>query len=146
MAGDCSHEIRRHLLLGRKAMTNLDRILKSKEITLLTKVHIVKAMLYPSVMDRCESRTIRKAFEAKNRCFQIVVLKKTLENPLNSREIKPVNAKGNQPWIFNGRTDAEAQSPILWPPNAKSQLTGKDSDAEIDWRQKKRAADDEKDR
>ena len=97
MAGDCSHEIRRHLLLGRKAMTNLDRILKSKEITLLTKVHIVKAMVYPVVMDRCESRTIRNAFKAKNRCFQIVVLKKTLENPLNSKEIKPVNAKGNQP-------------------------------------------------
>ena len=78
IAGDCTREIRRHWLLGRKAMTNIDSILQSKEITLLTKVHIVKAMVFPVVMDRCESRTIKKAFEAKNRCFQIVVLGRLL--------------------------------------------------------------------
>ena len=78
IAGDCTREIRRHWLLGRKAMTNIDSILQSKEITLLTKVHIVKAMVFPVVMDRCESRTIKKAFEAQNRCFQIVVLGRLL--------------------------------------------------------------------
>ena len=76
--GDCSHEIKRTLIPGRKAVINLDSTLKSKDITLLTKAHIVKAMVFPVVMDRCESRTIKKAFEAKNRCFQIVVLGRLL--------------------------------------------------------------------
>ena len=86
--GDCSHEIRRHLLLGRKAVTNLDSVLKSIDITLLIKVHIVKTMF------GCESWTIKKA---DCQCFQIVVLEKTLESLLDSNEIKPVNPKGNQP-------------------------------------------------
>ena len=80
----------------------------------------------------------------KNWCFQIVVLEKTLENPLDCKEIKPVNPKGNQPWIFIGRTDAEAEAPILWQPNAKSQLIGKDPDSGKDLRWKnKRTAEDE---
>ena len=93
--GDCSHENKRCLLLGRKIVTNLDSILKSRDITLLTKVHLVKAMVFPVVVYRCESWTIKKA--EPQRCFQTVVLEKTLESPLDSKEIKPVNPKGNQP-------------------------------------------------
>ena len=74
-------------------------------------------------------------------CFWTVVLEKTLESPLDCKEIKPVNPKGHQPWIFSGRTDAEAEVPILWPPDAKSWLTGKDPDAGKDWRQEKRMTD-----
>ena len=104
--GDCSCEIKRHFLLGRKAMTNLDSILKSRDITLLTKVRLVKAMVFPVVMYGCESWTIKKSWALKNWCFWTVVLEKTLESPLDSKEVKPVNPKGNQPWIFTGRTDA----------------------------------------
>ena len=86
----------------------------------------------------------KKGWVPKNLCFQIVVLKKILESPLDSKKIKPVNPKGNQPWIFIGRTDVEAENPILWPPDSKSQFTGKDLDTGKDWRQKeKRATVDE---
>ena len=119
VGGDCSHEIKRWLLLGEKAMTNLDSILKSRNITLPTKVHIVKAMVFPVVMYRCESWTIKKGWAPKNWCFQIVVLEKTLESPLGSRKIKPLNSKGNQHWIFIGRTDAETEALVLWPPDVK---------------------------
>ena len=111
--GHCSHEIKRRLLLGRKAMTNLDSILKSREITLPTKVHLVKAMVFPVVMYGCESWTIKRA--ERQRCFWTVVLEKTLESPLDCKEIKPVNPKGNQSWIFTGMTDAEAETLVLWP-------------------------------
>ena len=119
--GDCSHEIKRHLLLGRKAMTNLDSILKSRDITLLTKVCRVKAIVFPVVMYGCESWTIKKA---ESQCFWIVVLEKTLESPLGCKEIKAVNPKGNQSWILI-RTDAEAEAPRLWPPDLKIWLTRK---------------------
>ena len=125
--------MKRHLLLERKAMTNLDSILKSRDITLPTKVHLVKAMVFPVVMYRCEKLDPEESWTLKNWCFWIVVLEKNLESPLDCKEIKPVHPKGNQPWIFIGRTDAEA--PILWPPVVKSQLTGKDRDAGKDWRQ-----------
>ena len=108
--------------LGKKAMTNPDSTLKSRDITLPTKIHLVKAMAFPVVMYKYESWTIKKA---ENWCFQIVVLKKTLKSPLDSKEIKPVNPKENQPWIFIERTDAEAEAPIFWPPNEKSWVTGK---------------------
>ena len=91
----CSHEIKRHLLLGRKAMTNIDSILKSRHITWLTKVHLVKPLVFPVVIYGCESWTIKKA--ECQRCFLTVVLGKTPESPLDSKEIKPVNPKGNQP-------------------------------------------------
>ena len=124
---DCNHEIRRHLLLGRKTMTNLDSILKSRHITLLTKAHIVKAMVFPLVMYGCESWTDHKeGWVSQNWCFQTVLLEKTLESPLDSKEIKPINPKGNQSWIFIGRTDAETEAPILWSPSVKSWLIGKD--------------------
>ena len=77
----------------------------------------------------------KEGWVPKNWCFQIVLLEKILESPLDCKEIKPVNPKGNQPWIFTGRTDAEAEAPVLWPPDAKSQLNGKDPDAGKDWRQ-----------
>ena len=94
---DCSHEIKRHVLLGRKTMTDLDSVLKSRDITFLTKVHIVKAMVFPVVTYRCESWTIRKAENQRIDAFKLCYWKKTLESPLDSKEIKSVNPKGNQP-------------------------------------------------
>ena len=110
--GDCSHEIKRHLLFGRKAMTKLDSILKSRDITLPTKVCLVKAMVFPVVVYGCESWTIRKA-EHQRWCFWTMVLGKTLENPLDCKDIIPVHPKGNQSWIFIKGTDTEAEAPIL---------------------------------
>ena len=127
----------RWLLLGRKAMTNLDSVLESKDITLLTKVHIVKAMVFPVVMYGYEL-DYKESWAPKNWCFWTVLLEKTLESPLDSKEIKPVNLRGNQPWIFIGRTDAEAEALIMWPPDVKSWLIGKDPDAGKDWRQKEK--------
>ena len=100
-------------------MTNLDSILKSRDITLLTKVHLVKAMVFPVVMYGCESWTIKKA-EHRRIDALTVVLEKTLESPLDCKEIQPVHLKGDQSWVFVGRTDVEAETPILWPPDAKS--------------------------
>ena len=136
---DCSHEIKRHLLLGRKAMTNLDSILRSRGITLLTEVHIVKAVVFSicTFMYRCESWTVRKAECRRNDAFKLWSWRRP-ESPLDSKEIKPVSPKGNQPWIFIGRTDAEAETPILWPPNEKSGLDGKDPAAGKDWGQKEK--------
>ena len=110
-------------------MANLDSILKSRDITLSTNIHIVKPMIYLVVMYRCESWTIKKGWVPKNRCFWAMVLEKTLESPLDCKEIKPVHPKGNQSWIFI-RTDAETEAPVLWSstgvPDAKSRLIGKD--------------------
>ena len=134
--GDCSHDINKHLLLRRKALTNLDCVLKSRGITLPTKVCIVKAMVFPGVMYGCESCTTKNAELQKNWYFWIGILEKTLESSLDCK-IKPVNPKGNQPWIFIGRTDAEAEAHVLWPLHVKSWLTGKDPDAGKYWRQKR---------
>ena len=123
--GHCSHEIKRRLLLGRKAMTNLHIVFKPRDITLLIKVHIVKAMVFLAVTYQCELWTIKKA-EHQSWCFQTVVLGKTLESPLDSKEINPVNPEVNQSWTFIGRTDAKA--PIPWPPVVKSSLIWKDHD------------------
>ena len=125
----------RHLLLGRKAMTNLDSILKSRDITFPTKVQSYEFSSSHVWMGELDNK---KAWVLKNQCLWIVVLEKTLESPLDSKEITPVHPKGNQPWIFIGRTAAEAEAPILWPPNAKSWLIGKDSDAGKDWRQEEK--------
>ena len=102
-------------------------------MTFPTKVRLVKAMVFPVVMYGCESWTIKKA--PKNRCFWTVVLEKTLESLLDCKEIQPVHPKGDQSWVFIGRTDAEAETPILWPPDSKSWLLGKDPDAGKDWGQ-----------
>ena len=118
--GDCSHEIKRRLLLGRKVMTNLDSIFKRRDITLPTKVHLVKAMVFPVVMYGCESWTLKKAECRRIDSFELLVLEKTLENPLDCKEIQPVHSEGDQPWDFFGRTDAKAETPVLWPLHAKS--------------------------
>ena len=130
--GDCSHEIKRSLLLEREVMTNLDSILKSFAITLPTKVRLVKAMFFPVVMWELD---YKETWAPKNWCFWTVVLEKTLESPLDWKGIQPVHPKGDQSWVFIGRTDAEAETPILWPPHAKSWLIGKDPDSGRDWGQ-----------
>ena len=143
---DCGHEIRRPLLFERKVMTNPDSILKTRDITLPTKVRLVKAMVFPVVkiwnmkihhvwmweMD-CE-----EGWAPKNWCFWTVVLEKTLESPLDCKKIQPVHPKVNQSWIFIGRTDAEAETPVLWPPDGKNWLIWKDPDAGKDWRQEEK--------
>ena len=135
--GDCSHDMKRRLLLGRKVMTNLDSIVKSRDITLPTKVCLVKAMVFPVVMYGCESWTVKKA-ELRKIDAWTMVLEKTLESPLDCKEIQPVHPKGNQSWVFIGRTDAEAEIPVLWPPHAKCWLAGKDLDAGRDWGQEEK--------
>ena len=134
--GDYSHEIKRCLFLGRKAMTNLDSIIKSRDINLPTNVHLVKAMVFQVVMYGCWELDCKESWEPKNWCFWTVVLEKTLERLLDCKEIQPVHPKGNQSWIFIGRTDAEAEIPILWPHDAKS--IWKDPDAGKDWRQEEK--------
>ena len=119
-------------------MTNLDNVLKSRDIILLTKVPLVKAMVFPVVMYGCEGWTIKKAWALKNWCFWTVVLEKTLESPLDCKEIKPVHPKRNQSWIFIGRTDVEAEASFLWPSDAKNWLIGKHPDAGKDWRQEEK--------
>ena len=136
---DCSHEIKRCFLLGRKVMANLDSILKSRDISLSAKVCLVKAMVFPVVLCGCESWTIKKFFWVpKNWCFWTVVLEKTLESPLDCKKVQPVHTKGNQFWIFIGSTDAEAETPILWPPDAKRWLIWKDPDTGKDWGQEEK--------
>ena len=134
--GDCSHEIKRRWLLGRKVMTNLDSILKSRDITLSTKVYLVKAMVFPVVMYGCESWTIKKAEHLRVDAFELWCWR-TLESPLDCKEIQPVHPK-DQSWVFIGRTDVEAETPILWPPDVKSWLIWKDPDAGKDWGQEEK--------
>ena len=112
-------------------MTNLDSVLKSIDLTLPTKVHLVKAMVFPVVIYGCESWTIKKAEQQRIDAFELWCWRTpgTLKSPLDSKEIKPVNPKGNQLRIFTGRTDTEDEAPIFGPPDAKSQLTGTDPDA-----------------
>ena len=134
---DCSHDIKRCLILGRKARANLDSVLKSRDIILLTKVHLVKAVIFP-VSCLMWELDHKEAWAPKNWCFWTVVLEKTLESPLDCKEIKLVNPKGNQSWIFIGRTDAKAEVLILWPPDVKNWLLRKDPDAGKDWRQEEK--------
>ena len=118
--GDCSHEIKRCLLHGKKVMTNLDNILKSRDITLPTKIRLVKAMVFPVVMYGCESWTVKKAEGQRIDAFELWWCWRRLESPLDCKEIQPVHPKADQSWVFIGRSDAEAETPILWPPHAKS--------------------------
>ena len=99
-------------------MTNLYRILKSRDVALPTKIHLVKSMVFPVVMYGCESWTIKKAECRRINAFEL--LEKTLESPLDCKEIQPVHPKGDQSWVFIGKTDAEAETPVLWPPHGKS--------------------------
>ena len=118
--GDCSHEIKRCLLLGRKVMTNLDSILKSRDISLSTKIRLVKAMVFPVVMYGCESWSRKKAERQRIDAFELWFWKRLLRAPLNCKEIQPVHPKGAQSWVFTRSTDFEAETPIFWPPDAKS--------------------------
>ena len=119
-------------------MTNLDSIFKSRDITLPTKVHLVKAMVFPVVVYGCESWTVKKAERWRIDAFELLVLEKTLESPLDCKEVQPVHSEGDQAWNFFGRNDAKDETPVLWPPHAKSWLIGKDSDAGRDWGQEEK--------
>ena len=141
--GDCSHEIKRHLLPGRKVMTNLDSILKSRDITLLTKVQIIKLWFCSGHVYMWELDH-KEGWAPKHWCFWTVVLEKTFESPLDCKEIQPVHPKGDQSWIFIGRTDAEAETPILWPSDMKKHLIWKDPDAGKDWRQEEKGTTEDK--
>ena len=138
---DCSHEIKSCLLLGRKAMTNIDSILKSRDITLPTKNCLVKVMVFPVVMCGCETWIIKKAECQRIDAFELWCWRRLLRVPWDCEEIQPVHSKGDQPWDFFGRNDAKAETPVLWPPHAKSCLIGKDSDAGRDWGQEKKGDD-----
>ena len=116
--GNFSHEIKRCLLLGRKVMTNLDSILKSRDITLPTKFHLVKAMVFPVVVYGCESWTVKKAEPQKTDAFELWCWKRLLRVPWTARRSN--HPEGDQSWVFIGRTDAEVETPVLWPPHAKS--------------------------
>ena len=118
MDSDCSHEIKKQLLLGRKAVTNLDSVLKSRDITLPPKVHTVKAIVFPVVMYGCESWTIKKAECRRIDAFELWCWRRLL-SPLDCKEIQPVHSE-DQPWDFFGRNDAKAETAVLWPPHAKS--------------------------
>ena len=132
--GYCRHEIKRHLLLGRKVMAKLDSILKSRDITLPSSqgYGFSSSHVWMWKFD-CE-----ESWVLKNWCFWTVVLEKTLESPLDCKEIQPVHPKGNKSWMFIGRTDAEAETPILWPPHEKCWLIGKHRDAGRDLGGRKR--------
>ena len=144
--GDCSHEIKRHLLLGRNVMTNLESILKSRDINLLTKVRLVKAMVFPVVTYGCESWTIKKSEHRRIDAFELWYWRRLLRVPWTARRSNQSILKViNQSWIFIGRTDAEAETPILWPPDAKNWLIWKDPDTGKDWRQEEKGiTEDEK--
>ena len=124
--GDCSHEIKRHLLLGRKAMTN--RVLKKQRHCFADKGPCNQSYGFSSSHVWMWELNHKEGWASKNWCFW-TVLEKTLESPLDCKEIKPVHPKGDQPWVFTGRTDAETEAPVLWPPDAKSWLIRKDPDA-----------------
>ena len=117
--GDCSHKIKRCLLLARKPMTNLDSILKSRDIKSKVNVHLVKAMIFPVVMYGCESWTVKKAECRRIDAFELWCWRRLL-SPSDCKEIQQVRSEGHQPWDFFGENDAKAETPVLWPPHVKS--------------------------
>ena len=135
---DCSHEIKRQLLLGRKAMTNLDSILKCRDVMLANNGPSSQSYGFSSSHVWMWELDSKESWVPKNWCFWTVVLEKTLESPLDCEEIQPAHPKGNQSWVFIGRTDVEAETPVLWPPDVKNWLTGKDLDAGKDRRQEEK--------
>ena len=130
---------KRRLLLVRKVMTNLDSLFKSRDITLPTKVRLVKAMVFPVVMYGCESWTEKKAERWRIDAFELWCWRRLLRVPWTARRSNQFILKGDQSWVFFGRTDGKAETPVLWPPHAKSWLIGKDSDAGRDWGQEEKA-------
>ena len=125
-------------------MTNLDSILKSRDITLPTKIRLVKAMVFPVVMYGCKSWTVKKIECRRIDAFELWCWRRLLRVPWTARRSQPVHPKGDQSWVFIGRTDAKAETRILWPPHAKSWLTGKDSDAGRDWGQEEKGMTEDK--
>ena len=136
--GDCSHEIKRRLLLGRKVMTNLDSIWKSRDITLPTKVHLVKAMVFPVVMYGCESWTGKKAEHQKIDAFELWCWRRLSRVPWTARRSNQSILNEIKSWVFIGRTDAKAETPILLPPDVKSWLVRRDPDGGRDSGQRRR--------
>ena len=136
--GDCSHEIKRRLFLGRKAMTNLGYILKIKRHYFANKGTSSQGYGFSCGHVWMWELDCEEGWMLKNWRFWTVVLEKTLESPLDCKMIQPVHSKGDQPWVFFGRTDAKAETPVLWPPHGKSWLIGKDSDAGSDWGQEEK--------
>ena len=118
--GDCSHEIKSFLTPWKESYDQPRQHIKSRDFTLPTKVHLVKAMVFPMVMYGCESWTVKKAEHRRIDAFELWCWEKTLESPLDYKEIQPVHPKGDQSWVFIGRTDVEAETPILWPAHVKS--------------------------
>ena len=142
--GDCSHEIKRCLHLGSKVMTNLDSILKSRDITLPTKVSQIKAMVFPVVMYGCESWTVKKPELWRTYPFELWYWRRLLRVPWTTRRSNHSILKDISPWVFIDRTDVEDETPIFWPPDAKSWLIGKDPDAGKGWgQQEKGTTEDE---
>jgi len=135
--GICSHEIKRQLLLGRKALINLDSILKKQRHYFANKGPSSQCYGFSSSHVWMWELYYKESWVPKNWCFWTMVLEKALESPWDCREIQPVHPKGYQSWMFIGRTDAEAEAPILWPPDAKNWCIGKDLDAGKDWRREK---------
>ena len=138
--GDCSHEIKRRLLLGRKVMTNLESILKSRDITLPTKVHLVKAVVFPVVMYGCERWTVKKAEHRKTDAFELWCWKRLLRVPWTARRSNQSILKEISTGCSLEGLDAEAETPVLWPPHSKSWLIGKDPDAGRDWGQEEKGS------
>ena len=141
--GDCSHEIKRRLLLGRKVMTNLDSILKSRDIYFANKGPSSQDYGFSSSHVWIWELDYEESWALKNWGFWTVVLEKTLESPLDCKEIQPVHPKGNQSWVFIGRTDVEAETPVLWPPDVKCWFSWKDPDTGKDWKQENGMTEDE---
>ena len=136
--GDRSHEMKRRLLLGRKAMTNLDSVLKNQRHYFANKDPSSQSYDFSSSHVWMWELDHKEGWAPKNWCFWTVGLDKILESPLDCKETKPVNPKENQSWIFTGRTDADTETPMLWPPDAKNWLLRKDSNSGIDWRQEEK--------
>ena len=136
--GDCSHEIKRRFLLRRKVMTNLDTLLKKQRHYLPTNLLIVKVMVFPVVMYGCESWTIKKTEHRRIEAFELWCWRRLLRIPWTARRSNQSIPKGNQYWIFFGRANAEAETAILWPPDAKNQLTGKHPDAGKYWKREEK--------
>ena len=136
--GDCSYEIERCLLLARKVITNLDSVLKSRDITLPTKAHLVKAIFFSSGHVWMWELDYKDNWVLKNWCFWTVMLEKSIESPLDCKDIQPDHPKGNQSWMFTKKADVEAETPILWPPDVKCWLIWRDPIAGKDWRQEEK--------
>ena len=133
--GECSHEIKRHLLFGRKVMTNLESRLKKQRHCFANKGPFTQDYGFSSSHIWMWELNYKESWAPKNWCFWTVVLEKTLESPLDCKEIQPAHPKGDQSCVFIGGTDPEAETPVLWPPDAKSWLNWKDPDAGKDWEQ-----------